>query len=111
MPWPLNWSNQLSCTVKTYKQMPDKVWLSVGCYLNKYSWVLHFCITSQADDAVVPLDDNFKSKENPAPTFLLFFCIINVFLNLTFHERKIFVLGLEEKVNEAKQLAYEILKI
>ena len=90
--------------------MPDKVWLSVGCYLNKYSWVLDYRIPSQADDALVSLDDHFKSKENPAPTFC-FFGIINVILDPTFHERKIFVLGLEEKVHEAKQLAYEILKI
>ena len=70
MPWPINKCNSLPCTVKTSqtKVMKSKGWLSYGCYLTQYPWVIEYRIPLHADDAIDSLDDYLKSKENSALT-------------------------------------------
>ena len=43
-----------------HKQAQLKGWLSVGCYLTYYPWVLEYHIPLQADNALDSLDDHLK---------------------------------------------------
>ena len=67
MPWPIKTRNSLPCTVKTYqtKVMQSKGWLSYGCYLTKYPWVLEYRIPLHVDDALDSLKDHLNRRRNP----------------------------------------------